>query len=470
MAYVIILAHLLGFVSSLDALMSTRTPQGSVAWIISLNTFPLLAVPAYWIFGRTKFQGYVTVRQELDARFAEHVDRLREQVTPHVHDYSVHTGGGVLAGSALADLPYLDGNRVDLLIDGVATFDSILAGIDAAQDYVLVQFYIVRDDGLGRRLAARLAQRAREGLRVWLLYDEIGSHELPDAYVAGLREAGVQVSAFHSTRGSGNRLQLNFRNHRKIVVADGHVGWVGGHNVGDEYVGHCTWAASWRDTHVRLEGPAVLELQLSFVEDWRWATDVMLDLPWEPRVPEGGNATVLVLPSGPADRLETASLMYQEAIHSARERVWIASPYFIPDEGVMAALHLARLRGVDVRVVIPDVADRKVVYFATFAFVGQLLKSGVKVLRYQPGFLHQKVFLVDDGFAGVGTANFDNRSFRLNFEITALVLDRDFVRDVERMLEADFARSRAMTLDELHEKRWWFRALARAAYLTAPVQ
>lgn len=470
MAYLFLLAHALGFLSSLDALMGTRTPQGAVAWIISLNTFPWLAVPAYWIFGRTKFQGYVTVRQELDGRFVEHVDRLRERLAPHVHDYSAHTGGGVLAGSALAQLPYLDGNHVELLVDGEATFASLFAGIDAAQDYVLVQFYIVRDDGLGRALAARLAERAREGLRVWFLYDEVGSHDLPDSYVAGLRDAGVQARAFHSTRGSGNRFQLNFRNHRKIVVVDGRVGWVGGHNVGDEYLGKCSWAASWRDTHVRIEGPAALELQLSFVEDWRWAADEMLELPWEPRPADDGDATVLVLPSGPADRLETASLMYQEAIHSARERVWIASPYFIPDEGVLAALHLARLRGVDVRVVIPDVADSKLVYFATHAFVGQLLKSGVQVLRYQPGFLHQKVFLVDDSLAGVGTANFDNRSFRLNFEITALVLEREFVAEVARMLEHDFERSRVMTLDELAGKRWWFRALARAAYLVAPIQ
>jgi cardiolipin synthase len=357
-----------------------------------------------------------------------------------------------------------------LLVDGPATFASILAGIDAAREFVLIQFYIVRDDELGREIRDHLIAKSRAGVRVYFLYDEVGSHQLPAAYGETLEAGGVQFRAFHSTRGSGNRFQLNFRNHRKIVVVDGRVGWVGGHNVGDEYVGRDPRAPKWRDTHVRIEGPAALELQLSFVEDWRWATDETLDLAWEPHAAADGDATVLIVPSGPADRLETASLMFQQAIHTARTRIWIASPYFVPDEAVLAALHLARLRGVEVRVVIPDEPDSLLVAYSTWAFVGPLLESGVEFWRYEPGFLHEKVFLVDDLLAGVGTANFDNRSFRLNFEVTALVVDRAFAAALQGMFEADLARSRAMTLDEVRARPWWFRALARAAYLTAPIQ
>ncbi|MFV0443080.1 MAG: cardiolipin synthase [Planctomycetaceae bacterium] len=465
-----LVAHALGLVSSYDALMSSRTSQGAVAWIISLNTFPYVAVPAYWVIGRTKFSGYVSARQELHKLAQRQQEQLEAAFAPFKIDRDA-LSGGMLAGQQLAEMPYLQGNRVDLLIDGEATFDSILLGIKAASDYVLVQFYIVRNDELGTRLKEQLIAKARAGVKVWFLYDEIGSRGSGmDAYWKELRDAGVDARSFHTTRGPRNRFQLNFRNHRKIVVVDGAAGWVGGHNVGDEYVGQDPEYPNWRDTHVRIEGPSVMELQLSFVEDWRWATDETLPVSWTPRAAESGSAKVLILPTGPADRLETCSLMYQQAIHSAKQRIWIASPYFVPDTAVLSALHLAALRGVDVTVIIPDTSDSAMVYYSAFAFVDELLNSGVKIYRYEPGFMHQKVFLVDDVLGGVGTANFDNRSFRLNFEVTALVHDRSFVDAMENMFLQDIERSKPMTIDDIQNKPWWFQALSRASYLAAPIQ
>ncbi len=465
---VLLIAHLLGVVSSFHALMSTRTSQGAIAWIVSLNTVPLVSVPAYWVFGRNKFQGYVTLRQQLAQKSEDELEEIRETMKPYVREFD-DEHGGARATERLAQLPYFDHNAVELLIDGEATFESILSGIDEAEDYILVQFYIVRDDELGRKLKNRLIARAKQGVKVWFLYDEIGTRKI-EGYVKDLREAGVSVSPFHSTQGGGNRFQLNFRNHRKIVVVDGKAGWVGGHNVGNEYLGNDPKFPNWRDTHMKIVGPSVLQLQLSFVEDWRWAKNEELSLAWKLVPAQEGNAGVLILPTGPADRLETCSLMYQQAIHSARERIWIASPYFVPDEGVMAALHLAELRGVDVRVIIPEKPDSKMVYYSAYAFVGELIESGVKIYRYEPGFLHEKVFLVDDRLAGVGTANFDNRSFRLNFEVTALVVDEKFVTDVEEMFKKDFANSRLMTEGEVEGKPGWFKVLSRASYLAAPVQ
>jgi cardiolipin synthase len=405
--------------------------------------------------------------------FAEETLETMGALEPYVValDGSADVGGAELVGARLAEMPYLKGNHVELLVDGEATFESILPRVAAAREYVLVQFYIVRDDEIGRELRDALVERSRAGVPVWFLYDEIGSHGVPDAYLESMREAGVKVSAFHSTRGFGNRFQLNFRNHRKIVVVDGAAGWVGGLNVGDEYLGRDPAFPGWRDTHMLIEGPAALELQMCFVEDWRWATDEYPDVSWQPRLPRnGGDAVVLVLPSGPADRLETASLMIQQAIHAARERFWVASPYFVPDAGVTSALHLAAMRGVDVKVVIPEIPDSKLVYYSAYEFADELLESGVEIHRYQPGFLHQKVFLVDDLVAAVGTANLDNRSFRLNFEVTALVADDGFIEDVEAMLLADLERSRPMTIEEVRSKPWWFRVLARASFLTAPIQ
>ncbi len=461
------IAHLLGLLSSLDALMSVRTAQGSVAWMVSLNAAPVVAVPAYWIFGRTKFQGYVIGRRDEDSRLHHEL----EDKMSLVHPFRVALPPGerhVGAIERLAKMPIVGGNEVELLIDGQATFDSILQGIAQARDYVLVQYYIFRDDRIGRAFQQAMMAKAREGVRVYFLYDEIGSYKLPAGFLAELSAAGVEVRRFHSTRGSGNRFQLNFRNHRKIVIVDGHSGWLGGLNVGDEYLGRDTRIGAWRDTHLRLYGPATLCLQLSFVEDWHWATDEVPPLEWTPVLAQS-DLPVLVLPSGPADRFETASLMVQHVIGSAHRRLWISSPYFVPDEGVLGALKLAALRGVDVRILIPERPDNPLTYYAAYAFVGPLIEAGVSIHRYQAGFLHAKTFLVDDLATSVGTVNLDNRSFRLNFEITAWVMDKDFAARTEEMFVRDFGQARTMTLDELDQKAWWFRLFSRAAYLTAPL-
>ena len=468
LALFMLFAHALGIVSSFHALMSTRTSQGAIAWIVSLNAIPVVSVPAYWVFGRDKFKGYITLRQQMALGFSDEADELRAKVEPFVHQLE-DDRGIYHAAESIAHFPYFDSNAVELLIDGKATFESIFAGIDQAEDYILVQFYIIRDDELGRQLQEKLIAKAKAGVKVWLLYDEIGSGNI-DSYVKTLQDGGVQVSAFHSTQGGGNRFQLNFRNHRKIVVVDGKMGWVGGHNVGDEYLGADANLPNWRDTHMKITGPSALQLQLSFLEDWNWAKNEHLSIPWEPVAAPEGNASVLIFSTGPADRLETCSLMYQQAIHGARERIWIASPYFVPDEGVMSALHLAALRGVDVKIIIPDKPDSQLVYYSAFSFLGELIESDVEIYRYKPGFLHEKVFLVDDSLAGVGTANFDNRSFRLNFEVTALVVDETFVHEVETMFKTDFSNSRLMSKEDVDSKPGWFKVLSRASYLTAPVQ
>jgi cardiolipin synthase len=461
-------AHLMGAVSSVHAVMSTRTPQGAVAWAVFLNSFPYLGVPAYWVFGRSRFRGYVTARNLTDEALRQRLEVVRDSVRSSTVPDSVSSNWPGSATGRLLHLPWLSGNQLELLVDGEATFKSILDGIDRAREYVLVQFFILHDDDLGRRLRDHLVRRAREGLRVHLLYDEIGSHDLPAAYLEPLVEAGVQVAPFHTRKGSRNRFQINFRNHRKLVVVDGREAWIGGHNVGDEYLGRGE-LGPWRDTHVRIAGPAVTEAQYGFVEDWHWATETIPQVAWQVGPQEDG-VPVLVLPTGPADELETAQLMFTEAIQAAQERLWIATPYFVPEQGVIDALHLAALRGVDVRILIPESRDHWGAWLAAFSFRERAAGSGIRFLRYQPGFMHQKVILIDGHTAAVGTANFDNRSFRLNFELTALVRDEGFAAEVARMLEADFEQARDMPADALDQRPFWFRFAANVARLTAPIQ
>ena len=466
-AVVFVSFHLLGIVSSVDAVMGTRTSQGAIAWVVSLNTFPYVAVPAYWVLGRSRFQGYVTSRQANDEALTHLVDSVAREVREFMVDSSALTPAGRVA-SNLAELPFLRGNDAEVLIDGKATFTSIFDGIDRAQDYVLVQFFIVKDDELGREFQQRLITKARDGVRVYFLYDEVGSHKLPGRYINELRDAGVEVFSFHTRQGPRNRFQINFHNHRKVVVVDGRVAWIGGHNVGDEYVGKSDFGR-WRDTHVKIEGPAVLAAQLIFLEDWYWAARMVPQVDWTPHPAEGADMAVLIAPSGPADRLETAGLMFVHAINSARERVWIASPYFVPDEAVMAALQLAGLRGVDVRILIPDEPDHLLVYLAAFSYFHDAGKTGVAFYRYTEGFLHQKVVLIDDLAAVIGTANFDNRSFRLNFEISAIFPDSAVTSTVEAMLLEDFEGSRLMQEGDYENRSFWFKLAVSLARLTAPV-
>ena len=466
---VMVTAHVLGFLSSINAVMSTRTSQGAIAWAVSLNTFPYVAVPAYWVLGRNKFAGYVSARQSEDHELKAVLLKAREKLK-HLRSSRSSENQDSYAGEQIAKISYLQGNEVELLVDGDETFDSIFEGIESAKDYILVQFFIVKDDELGRELHKRLLAKAKEGVRVYFLYDEVGSHSLSKTYIQELREAGAEILDFHTRKGPGNRFQINFRNHRKIVVVDGHSAWVGGHNVGDEYMGRDPEFGRWRDTHVRITGPAALAVQLSFLEDWHWATDEIPELGWEPHLPEGEGKDVLIFPTGPADELESATLMFLTAINSADDRIWIASPYFVPDESIMNALHLAALRGADVRIIIPDKADHTLVWLAAYSFFDEAQLTGIRFFRYMDGFLHQKVVLVDDDISAIGTANFDNRSFRLNFEIMAVMADHAFNKEVEQMLVADMEQSVEMQPGDLEEKSYWFKLGVRLARLTAPVQ
>lgn len=461
---IVLVAHLLGMATSMHALMATRTAPGAVAWIVTLNTFPYAAVPAYWVFGRSKFQDYVGLRRETNAS----LENARAQDLANLEVYRTAFSDDrhrtYHAVEKLAGLPFLDGNRVELLIDGSDTFASIFEGIASAKDYLLVQFYIVRDDELGREFQRRLIERAKDGIRIYVLFDEIGSSGLGRSFIDELADAGIEVHWFQSTRGWKSRFQLNFRNHRKLVIADGKRAWLGGLNVGDEY-----HAEDWRDTHLMVEGPAVLHLQIAFREDWRWTTDDLPQLSWAPHFVSGRTVPVLVMPTGPADRVETASLMIQQFVQLSEKRVWISTPYLVPDEGVTASLKLAAISGVDVRLLIPESSDNLVVSLASYPFIDPLLAAGVRIYRYQPGLMHAKTMLLDDTGAAVSTANLDNRSLRLNFELTALVADAEFAGQVEAMFEQDFANSRLVEINEFANKPLWFRIAARGAYLFAPV-
>ena len=467
--YLYLLIETLAFYSAYRAIMETRTAQGAVGWAVFLISFPLLGLPAYWIFGRSRFVGYKSARQIKDEKVRKALFTLRERLSECTYRHNDKYGIDVIK-TGITTLPTLRGNDVELLINGEATFASIMEGMERASKYILLEFYIISEGVLASRIAELLCKKAKEGVRVYVLYDELGSYSLSFEYIEDLKACGIDVSPFNTTKGWHNRFQLNFRNHRKLVVVDGKECWIGGHNIGDEYIGRDKRFPYWRDTHVRISGPAAIAAQLSFVEDWNWAQDeLIVDLLWEATVSKRGDVPILVLPTGPADRLATAELTFIHFINSAKERIWIATPYFVPDDATLAALQLAALHGVDVRILIPEKPDHLLVYFAAFAYFGEVDDLGVQFYRYKKGFMHQKVVLVDDYVSSVGSANFDNRSFRLNFEITSLIYDRAFCDEVAAMFQRDFADSRKMKPKEANSKPLPFRLAAKLARLAAPV-
>ena len=460
--------YVAGIISAIEAVMTTRTPQGAIAWSVSLVTFPFIAVPAYLVLGRNKFEGMAQAYSERREGIDELIVDIRSRLEPG--SVAPEDGPGwrqaidQLSGSRLTH-----SNSVELLINGEATFDSILEGIARAEQYVLFHFYMIHDDGLGRRAQKALIERAEAGVRVYVLYDEVGSKGLPASYTRELEDAGVEVTAFRPTQGFRNRFQLNFRNHRKIVVVDGRVGWVGGHNVGDEYLGLDPEFSPWRDTHVRLEGPAVQQLQRVALTDWYWATRTIPELQWTPQAAERENRLAMILPSGPVGRFETASLYFVSALNSATERVWLSAPYFVPDDAVMKSLKLAALRGVDVRIITTGKGDSLPVQLAGYYFMEELKGLDIDFYAYTPGFLHEKALLIDNDISVVGTHNFDNRSFRLNFEVAALIVDEDFTAQMAAMFERDFEHAEAIDLESFDERGFWWHLGVRLSRLASPV-
>ena len=467
-AITLVLLYGLALLCVMRVLLSNRTPQGAIAWIVALLSFPYVALPLYALFGRNRFSGYVRARRTGDREVAHFVERLeaslnhrRRNAPSHAPELSVLT--------QLAQIPFSGGNQCRLLRNGDQTFDALFEAIRAARSYILLEFYIVRSDHVGRRIQEILLEQLRAGVKVYFIYDEIGSAGLGSDYSNTLIDAGAQVRAF----GSGNRrrrhFQINFRNHRKLLVCDGEVGFVGGLNLGDEYAGKDAKLSPWRDTHCRIEGPAVRALQLIFLEDWYWITNQVPALDWRPYEQAPGKQDLLVLPTGPADRFETCTLFFLNCINSARERLWIASPYFVPDQEIVNALQLASLRGVDVRILIPQNPDHRLVRLAAYSYLVQADRAGIGIYRYQPGFMHQKVLLVDNRYASVGTANLDNRSMRLNFEVTLINTHPDFVADVEMMLTEDLAQCKRLTRHDYRNRSWGFRILCRAIRLASPL-
>jgi cardiolipin synthase len=435
---------IIGLLVARAAITTARTPQGATAWVVFLVSFPLLAIPAFAVFGS--------------------VSRLRSGSGAAAPKPIVAHGSDRLGQiTGIAGIPVTQGNSITLLIDGDQTFDAIFAAIDGAKREVLVQFYIIRADRVGIALRDRLIAAARRGVEVRVLCDALGSLFLGMAYARALQAEGVKFQGITGPHRALGRIGLNFRNHRKAVIVDATTGFTGGINVGQEYVDGGGRFDSWRDTHVRFTGPMTTQLRDLFSSDWKGLTGE--DIPQLDPEPTSGTTSGLVVGFGATDPLERGSLLLCGLIGLATQRLWITTPYLVPHTDLLTALQLAALRGVDVRILIPHPSDNILAWYASRNAARDLSKAGITVYEYLPGFMHSKVMLIDDNLSSIGTINLDIRSALLNFEQTALVEDIPFAQKVEAMLETDFARSTAVA----EPGAFHIRALAPVARLFGPL-
>lgn len=452
--FIAISAHLLGLYLAFNALFQSRTPQGALAWFVGLVGFPYLAVPLFVVFGRRRYHEENPSVTSVDEFPKYDVVKHKHEPLGEFERFLQHTG-----------FYFTGNNKIDLLIDADQIYPSMFEALNSAKEYIILQVFIFRTDETGRKFAEVLMKKAREGVKVYVLYEKV-MIKMDATLLDEMREAGIHTGLFKPfTR---NPWHLNFRNHRKIMIIDGKIGFFGGINIGDDYVGKYPKIGHWRDTNVRIEGPSLIPAQLAFCKDWLGSQGSEPDIDWK-HGPSDGEANVLVFSSGPIEEKPFCLLHHIALIDLARKKLWIANPYIVPPQSLIDALAMAALRGVDVRILVPSYSDNFLITAVADIYYQRLMDYGVKIFKYQAGFLHQKVMLVDDLLGVVGSANLDYRSMYINFEITTVCSDPDFVESLREMLQSDLRQSELVTEETFEKKSLPKKILERTVNLVSPV-
>ncbi|AEJ24034.1 cardiolipin synthase [Weissella koreensis] len=365
-------------------------------------------------------------------------------------------------------------NSVHIFTDGHDKFDQLFADIKKAKHHINLEYFTIYDDEIGNQLVDLLTQRAQAGVRVRVLFDQWGSKGRHDKMWRRLRDAGGQVVPFLSPRYVAITFRINFRDHRKIAVIDGSIGYIGGFNVGDQYLGRFKKFGHWRDTHVRIEGDAVLAIQSRFFTDWNATTkkqQLNFSDDYFPSQQASNNRTtaIQIVSSGPDDTKKQIQTGYLKMFASATESIYIQTPYFIPDQAVLEVLRMAVLSGVKVKIMIPAFPDHPFVYRATEWYVKQLIQVGAEIYRYDKGFMHAKTVTIDGRISSIGSANMDIRSFILNFEANAFMYDRNLAKQLENIYHADILESTKLDLAYFEHQSVWKKALQRMSRLLGPI-
>ncbi|KDR94382.1 cardiolipin synthase [Peptoclostridium litorale DSM 5388] len=457
--------------ASILIFLENRDPSRTLAWLLVLMVFPVVGFMIYLFFGQNIKKKKIFKMQKLysDIKASKIFDSIRDfenlieiqkqaimedlifvdpeiDIKRRIMNLLLNTGRS----------PFTLNNKIKILKNGDEKFECLIEDISNAKEHIHMEYYIIKDSQIGNRIKDVLIRKSREGVAVRILYDDVGCWNMwfKRGFFKQMQKEGIQVEPFLPVFLPFLNRKLNYRNHRKIVVIDGKIGYVGGINIGDEYLGRSSEFGFWRDTHMKIEGEAVYMLQLTFLLDWYFSTKHKLfDPKYFPPISYCGHDVMQVVASGPDSNWEAIHKAYFTAITQAKKAIYIQTPYFIPDESLLMALKTASLSGVDVRIMFPGKPDHKMVYYASFSYFEAILKAGGRVFIYDSDrFIHAKVMIVDDEVASLGTANMDLRSFMINFEINGFIYSKDVVLRLKEDFMDDQEGCREITIEEYNSR------------------
>ncbi|MBD8026500.1 cardiolipin synthase [Ureibacillus sp. Re31] len=439
--------------------LERRDPTSTWAWILVLFFLPLVGFILYLSLGRQmrkkhlfRWEGQKDIG--IDKLITYQIEALEEN-TLDFHSEEVGKHKSLIhMNLKTSDSVLTQDNHIEIFDDGEKKFEALIEDILNAKDHIHIQYYIFKLDHLGNRIITALKKKAQQGIKVRILYDEMGSRGVKKRHFKELFELGGEVEVFFPSILPLINPRLNFRNHRKIVIIDGRVGYIGGFNVGDEYLGLNKKFGYWRDTHLRIEGSSVHPLQTRFLLDWNQAShnNIVYSERYFPAIPKKGDVAMQIVSSGPDTEWPAIKNGYLKMLMSAKRYIYIQTPYFIPDNSFLNAIEIAALSGIDVRIMIPNKPDHMFVYWATYSYVGKLLRAGAKVFIYEKGFIHAKMIVIDDEISTVGTANIDVRSFSLNFEVNAFIYNRPISHEIAEIFEKDILDCTELTIEKYENR------------------
>lgn len=439
--------------------LERKDPSATLAWIMVLFLVPVLGIILYFLFSQNIARKKIFKLTKFEEDIME--TALEEQLLQLENDTFNYSNNeekkhkDLIRLNMLNDNAYLtQNNSIEIITDGNKMYDRLIEDIDRAEKAINIEFFIVKKDQAGLGLITALARAASKGIEVRFLVDAMGGRQISHRDLRVITEAGGRVAFFFPPRIKHLNVKFNYRNHRKIVVIDNKIGYLGGFNIGNEYLGKKKKFGHWRDTHMRVTGGCVQDMNARFILDWRTSSDENLVVS-EVYIEEGvkaGRTPIQIVSSGPDSTEFAIKRGYLKLISSAKRNIYIQTPYFVPDVSIFEALYTAAKSGVDVRIMIPSMPDHMFVYWATYSYVGELIEAGARVYIYDNGFMHAKTISVDGEVSSVGSANFDIRSFQLNFEGNAFIYDAAETYKLESIFEHDMTKSHELTL-ELYKQR-----------------
>lgn len=454
-----------------------RSATSTWAWLFVLLVLPLIGFVLYLFFGRT------VSKRKMEKHNGKELNAFKQLIDDQIKSFDKHNYGTsnelVTTHHDLVRMLLMnqdgfltENNQVDVFTDGHELFDQVIEDIYNAKHYIHLEYYTFELDGLGKRILDALETKLKEGLEVKLLYDDVGSKKVGLSKFKQFKALGGEVEAFFASKFPLINFRMNNRNHRKIIVIDGQKGYIGGFNIGDDYLG-LGKLGYWRDTHFRIQGDAVDALQVRFILDWNsqaHRTQFEYDSKYFPKKDYGdGHTPLQIVASSPAEDWHQIEFGYTKMIMSAKKSIYLQTPYFIPDNAYINALKMAASTGVEVHLMIPCKPDHPFVYWATFSNAAALLDSGVHIHTYQNGFIHSKLCMIDDEVVSVGTANMDYRSFELNFEVNAFVYDKTIAQQLKKAYQEDIKKSKLLTKEKYNQRSLKIKIKEDIAKLVSPI-